>query len=352
MYFRHYKMSPKTGILLLNLGTPLSYKTADVRKYLREFLCDPRVIDIPWLKRQLLVNFIIAPLRAPKSARQYREIWTEEGSPLLVHSQKLKIKLQKKLGDNFVVELGMRYQSPSVPESLSKLLKSNGLEKIIVIPLYPQYSASATSSSVEKVMEVLKKQDVIPPFTFTGPFYNNPLFIDAFTKIWKKNYKLDEYEYFLFSYHGLPERHIRTASAERNIQCALNGCCDEISPKNYFCYRASCFQTTRLLAEALQLKEGTYGSSFQSRLGKDPWIKPYTDVKIVEKAKSGIKKMLVFSPAFTADCLETVYEVKIEYARLFREHGGEILQLAESLNDSDEWVDALEKIILGYNPVC
>lgn len=337
----------KTGILLLNLGTPLSPETADVRKYLREFLTDPRVIDIPWLKRQLLVNFIIAPLRAPKSGAQYKEIWTKEGSPLLIHSQNLRDKLQQKMGDAFVVELGMRYQSPSVADALHKILKTEGLGKLIIVPLYPQYSASATSSSVEKAMEVLKKQDIIPPFTFIGPFYNNPLFIEAFTTIWKKQYKFEEYEYFLFSYHGLPERHILTASKERNMKCDLGSCCDVNSPQNYFCYRASCFHTTRLLAEALQLKKGTYSTSFQSRLGKDPWIKPYTDFTITEKAKSGIKKMLVFSPAFVADCLETIYEVKVEYARLFKEHGGETLHLAESLNSHDEWVDALEKIILG-----
>jgi len=337
----------KTGILLLNLGTPLSPETADVRKYLREFLCDPRVIDMPWLQRQLLVNCIIAPFRAPKSAKQYKEIWTKEGSPLLIHSQNLAKKLQQKMGDAYAVELGMRYQHPPVSDALNKLLKTEGIGKIVIVPLYPQYSASATSSSVDKVLELLRKQDVIPPFVFTGPFYDNPLFIEAFTKIWKKEYKLEEYDYFLFSYHGLPERHIMTASVEKNMHCNLNGCCGELSLRNYFCYRASCFHTTRLLADALQLKKGTYSASFQSRLGKDPWIKPYTDTTIIEKAKSGIKKMLVFSPAFVADCLETIYEVKVEYARLFKEHGGETLHLAESLNDNDEWVEALEKIILG-----
>ncbi|HTA26556.1 MAG TPA: ferrochelatase, partial [Bacteroidia bacterium] len=246
------------------------------------------------------------------------------------------------------VELGMRYQNPPVSEALDKLLTSAGVGKIVIIPLYPQYSASATSSSVEKVIELLRKKDVIPPFVFTGPFYDNPLFIEAFTKIWAKQCNMEEYDHFLFSYHGLPERHILTASSEKNMKCNLGNCCDSISSQNYFCYRASCFHTTRLLADALQLKKGTYSSSFQSRLGKDPWIKPYTDHTIIEKAKTGIKKMLVFSPAFIADCLETIYEVKVEYARLFKEHGGETLHLAESLNDHDEWVEALEKIILEY----
>jgi len=251
------------------------------------------------------------------------------------------------MGPNFVVELGMRYQQPPVSEALNKLLDTDGMGKIIIVPLYPQYSASATSSSVDKVIELLRKRDVIPPFVFTGPFYDNPLFIEAFAKIWKRKNRLDEYDYFLFSYHGLPERHILTASKEKNMNCNLGTCCDTLSSKNYFCYRASCFHTTRLLADALELKKGTYSTSFQSRLGKDPWIKPYTDKTIIEKAKSGIKKMLVFSPAFVADCLETIYEVKVEYAKLFKEHGGDTLHLAESLNDNDEWVEALEKIILG-----
>src|SRR5262249_17484089 len=160
--------------LLLNLGTPLSPATSDVRKYLMEFLCDPRVIDIPWLQRQLLVKCVIAPFRAPKSAKQYREIWTKEGSPLLIYSLNLKIKLQQVMLYNLVVELGMRYQQPSITEALTKLLKTEGVGKIIIVPLYPQYSASATSSSVEKTMELLEKQDVIPPFFFTGPFYGNP----------------------------------------------------------------------------------------------------------------------------------------------------------------------------------
>lgn len=335
----------KTGILLLNLGTPDSPITADVRKYLREFLCDPRVLDIPWLQRQLLVKCIIAPFRGPKSAAQYQQIWTKEGSPLLIHSQNLAAKLQKKMGDNYVVELGMRYQSPPVSQALNKILKTPGVGKIVIVPLYPQYSASATSSSVDKAVELLKKQDIIPPFVFTGPFYDHPLFIEAFEKVWKKKYKFEDYDHFLFSYHGLPERHIMTASHEKNMQCNLNHCCDAISSQNYFCYRASCFHTTRLLADALQLKKGTYSSSFQSRLGKDPWIKPYTDHTIIELAKSGLKKMLVFSPAFVADCLETIFEVKVEYARLFKEHGGETLDLAESLNDNDEWVNALNGII-------
>jgi ferrochelatase len=333
----------KTGILLVNLGTPDSPKTADVKKYLGEFLNDKRVIDMPWLSRKLLVNFIIVPFRSPKSAKQYKEIWTKEGSPLLIYSQKLKAKLQKKLGDNFAVELAMRYQNPSVKSVLDKL--AHRVEKFIVVPLYPHYASSSTGSTIEKVMQEIKSYEVIPDVKILGPFYNNPEFIKAFVAIAQKQNKISDYDHYLFSYHGLPERHIMKGSEECGMNCKLNECCNTLTDKNFYCYRASCYRTTELIAEALKLPEGSYTTSFQSRLGRDPWIKPYTDHVITEKAKSGVKKMLCFSPAFVADCLETLFEIRIEYNRLFKEHGGTEMHLAESLNDNDEWVEALTKII-------
>ncbi len=333
----------KTGILLVNLGTPDSPSTTDVRKYLREFLNDKRVIDMPWLSRKLLVNFIIVPFRSPKSAKQYKEIWTKEGSPLLIYSERLKTKLQKKLGDGFIVELAMRYQNPSVKSVLDKL--AHRVEKLIVVPLYPHYASSSTGSTIEKVMQEIKNYEVIPDVKIQGPFYNNPEFIKAFVAIAQKQNKLSDYDHYLFSYHGLPERHIMKGSEECGMNCKLNECCNTLTEKNFYCYRASCYHTTKLIAEALKLPEGSYTSSFQSRLGRDPWIKPYTDHVIAEKAKSGVKKMLCFSPAFVADCLETLFEIRIEYNRLFKEHGGTEMHLAESLNDNDEWVDALAKIL-------
>ena len=338
------KNSGKTGILLINLGTPNSPSTGDVRKYLREFLNDPRVIDIPWLSRKLLVNCIIVPFRSPKSAKQYKEIWTKEGSPLLIYGERLKAKMQKKLGDTFIVELAMRYQQPSVRKTLDKL--AHKVERLIVIPLYPHYASSSTGSTVEKVMQEIKGYEVVPDVKIQGPFFNHPEFIKAFVTIAQKNNKLSDYDHYLFSYHGLPERHILKGSAECGMDCKLNDCCNTLTGKNFYCYRASCYHTTKLIAEALKLPEGSYSSSFQSRLGRDPWIKPYTDHVITEKAKAGIKKMLVFSPAFVADCLETLFEIRVEYNRLFQEHGGKELHLAESLNDNDEWVDALSKILL------
>ncbi|MGP8216056.1 MAG: ferrochelatase [Bacteroidia bacterium] len=336
----------KTGILLVNLGTPDSPETSDVRKYLAEFLNDERVIDISAVQRKLLVNFIIAPTRAPKSAAQYKEVWTKEGSPLLLHGIKLKNKLQKHLGHNYIVELAMRYQLPSLKKVLDKLTHDSHIEKLIVVPLYPHYASSSTGSTIKKVMELLLNKEVIPATSIVGPFFNNPHYIDAFVKIILKQFNLQEYDHFLFSYHGLPERHIMKGSAQCGMNCRLGDCCKTFSDKNFYCYRAECFETTRLLVAALNLKEGTYSSTFQSRLGRDPWIKPYTDKAIEELAKKGVKKILAFSPAFVADCLETLYEIRIEYNRLFQEHGGTHLHLAESLNDNDEWVKALGEIIL------
>ena len=345
----------KTGILLVNLGTPDSPKTSDVRKYLREFLNDDRVIDIPLLSRKLLVNFIIVPFRSPKSAKQYEVIWTKEGSPLLIHGERLKTKLQKKLGNDFIVELAMRYQQPSIKNTLDKL--AHKVQKLIVVPLYPHYASSSTGSTIEKVMQEIKNYEVIPDVKIVGPFYNNPEFIKAFTTIVQRQNKLSDYDHYLFSYHGLPERHIMQGSDECGMNCqpvisgqgsvisdGFNDCCKKLTDKNFYCYRASCYHTTKLIAEALKLPQGSYTTSFQSRLGRDPWIKPYTDQVIEEKAKAGAKKILCFSPAFVADCLETLFEIRIEYNRLFKEHGGTEMHLAESLNDNDEWVDALAKI--------
>jgi ferrochelatase len=338
----------KTGVLLINLGTPDSPSTSDVRKYLREFLNDPRVIDISFLSRLLLVNLIIVPFRAPKSAKLYEKIWSNEGSPLLKHSLSVKEKLQKELGENYVVELGMRYQSPSLSSALTQLKKYSS-ERIILLPLYPQYASSSTGSSIEKALNIIKKWEVIPSTKIISKFYDRPDFIDAWINIAKK-YDINNYDHILFSYHGLPERQIKKASANYGKNyCQLGECCNKISSSNQYCYRAASFETTRQIVKKLNIPETKYSISFQSRLGKTPWIKPYSDEIIIEKARQGIKKMLVFSPAFVADCLETLYEIKIEYNELFRKHGGEKIELVESLNDHPAWIETLRNIILG-NP--
>jgi protoporphyrin/coproporphyrin ferrochelatase len=334
----------KTGVLLINLGTPDSPSTGDVREYLSEFLNDPRVIDIPYLSRKLLVNLIIVPFRAPKSAQLYKEIWTEKGSPLLLYGEELKEKLQASLGKDYVVDFGMRYRKPSIKAALDRL-RAQKVDKIKVVPLYPQYASSSTGSTVQKLMEIVSKWEVIPSIEIISKFFDHPGYIDAFAEIGSQ-YPHENYDHVVFSYHGLPERQILKASAHYGDNyCQLGACCNKINQNNHFCYRASCFETSRLLAAKLGIPQDKLTVSFQSRLGRDPWIKPYSDVVIEELAKKGMKKLLVFSPAFVADCLETIHEIGTEYLELFREHGGEELQLVESLNVHPKWVEVLKEMV-------
>lgn len=333
----------KTGILLVNLGTPDSTKTSDVRKYLREFLMDKRVIDIPFLFRWMLVNLIIAPFRAPKSAKEYRKLWVERGSPLKFYGEDVRDMLQKELEDEFVVALAMRYQSPSIKNALEEL-RSQKVAKIIVIPLFPQY-ASATSGSVhDKVMEVVQKWQIIPQINFISTFVEEPGFYKTFASLGKKHLDNHEYDHVIFSFHGLPERQIRKGAVEN--YCKLGSCCNAYHDKNRFCYRAQCFQTARLIANELGLPEEKYTVTFQSRLGNDPWIKPYTDDVLKDLAKEGKKSVLAFSPAFVSDCLETTIEVGGEFKEEFEAAGGERWDLVESLNDNKDWVQALKTLVM------
>jgi ferrochelatase len=335
----------KTGVLLINLGTPDSPSVKDVRTYLSQFLNDPRVIDINPIGRFLLVNGIIVPFRSFKSAKLYKEIWTKEGSPLLTNSNKMKDLLQQELGENFVVELGMRYQNPSIELALNKL-REQQVTEIIIIPLYPQYASSSTGSSIEEAMRIIGKWQVTPSIKIISKFYDDPGFIDSCVEVAKK-YSFEEYDYFIFSYHGLPERHIMKGAANYGKNtCNLGNCCNTITKNNVYCYRANCFETTRQLVKKLNIPEGKYESTFQSRLD-NKWIKPYSDRVIEEKAKEGKKRILVFSPAFVADCLETIFEIGIEYEEIFKEHGGEKIQLVESLNDHPKWIEALKNMVLA-----
>lgn len=333
----------KTGVLLVNLGTPDSTKTSDVRKYLREFLLDGRVIDIAPIPRWMLVNLIIAPFRAPKSAAEYRKLWDERGSPLKYYGQDITRMLQQQLGDQYKVVLGMRYQNPSIKSALD-LLKDDPVKRIIVIPLFPQYASATTGSVHDKVMEIVSTWQVIPEIRFISQFLEEPLFIEAIAENGRKCMAEKDYDHFVFSYHGLPERQITKASHKG--YCKLNGkCCAVYHEHNRYCYRAQCFLTTRLVAEKLGIPEEKYTVCFQSRLGKDPWIKPYTEEVLKDLARAGKKNVLAFSPAFIADCLETTVEVGETFAEEFEAAGGEHWQLAESLNDSPLWVDCLKDIV-------
>jgi len=330
----------KKGVLLINLGSPDSPSVRDVRKYLRQFLSDKHVIDINPVARFFLVNGIIVPFRAPKSAKLYEHIWTKEGSPLIIHSEQQKELLQKSLGNNFVVELGMRYQNPSIESALKKLAELK-TESIIVVPLYPQYAASTTRSSIEEAKRIMKK-GIFPAIKFIEKFYEDPRYIEAMAGVAEK-YNLQQFDHFIFSYHGLPERQITKESSYCKVN---NDCCSSINNNNKLCYRAGCFATSRLLVERLKIPQEKYTIAFQSRLD-DKWLKPYSDRVVEQLAKEGKKKILVFSPAFVADCLETIHEIGVEYDHIFKQNGGEKLQLVESLNEHPAWIDALKNIILA-----
>jgi ferrochelatase len=332
----------KEAVLLLNLGTPDSPSTFDVRKYLTQFLNDERVIDINAFGRFMLVNGIIVPFRASKSAALYKHIWTAEGSPLLFHSVDLKNKLQKVLGNTCDVELAMRYQNPGI-ESVLERMKKKSYKKITVFPLFPQYASSSTGSALQKVMEIISKWWVIPELKIVSQYYDNDNYINCIVNR-AKAYDLNNYDHIVFSYHGLPERQVDKVYEDGSL-CKDHHCETESTQENYYCYKAACYQTTKAIVAKMNIDKSKYTLSFQSRLN-DKWLKPFSDVVIADLAKKGAKNILVFSPAFTADCLETIYEIGTEYQEIFHKHGGNKVQLVESLNSGDDWVETIKGIIL------
>ncbi len=333
----------KTGVLLIQLGTPDSPSTSDVRTYLSEFLNDPRVIDLPWLARKLLVNGIIVPFRAPKSAKIYKKLW-EHGngvSPLLTYTQSVQKLLAERLqNDNITVEMAMRYQNPSMDLVLDRMHKAN-YEQIIIIPLFPQYASASSGSAIEKAMNLIRKWWVIPEIKIVSQFYDHPAYIDSIVER-AKAFNFDDYDHILFSYHGLPERQVD--KVYDNGLCEDQPCESTINEENKFCYKATSYATTRLIAAKLGLKESDYTVCFQSRLDKK-WLTPFSDVIVEEQGKKGAKKLLAFSPAFVADCLETIIEIGDEYQEIFEEHGGEKVQLVPSSNDHPRFIDCLEDLV-------
>jgi protoporphyrin/coproporphyrin ferrochelatase len=336
---------PSWGLLLVNLGTPASPSTADVRAYLEEFLFDPRVLDMNRLARWLLLKLVILRTRPAKSAEAYRVVWTERGSPLLFHTEDLAAKLAKLL-PSARVEVAMRYGEPSLAHGLDRLREA-GLDRILVAPLYPHYSSASTGSAAEAVWRLASERWNTPSLTFLPAFYDHPGYIDAFAA--RGRPVLDELdpEKVVFSFHGLPERHLRKSdeSPGQSHCLASASCCDAIVPANRNCYRAQCFATARALAARLELPADRWEVAFQSRLGRDAWIKPYFDLRIQELAQAGVKRVAVFSPAFVADCLETLEEIAVRAAEDFRAHGGEELRLVPSLNSEDVWAEALARMV-------
>src|SRR3569833_423875 len=333
----------KKVILLINLGTPDSPSKRDVKKYLDEFLMDKRVIDIHPLKRALLVKGVIVPFRAASSARLYRKIWNDKtGSPLMHYSNVQKELLQHRLGDDYIVELAMRYQNPSIEIALNDL-RAAAVESIRVIPLFPQYSSACTGSIYDKVMHVVKDWPVIPNISFLNSFHDHPIMIDAFAENGLGHIP-GGYDHVLFSFHGLPERQLVKADCSQQHCLKKTDCCTSIGAHNGFCYSAQCYHTAKLIAERANIPVDKFTVCFQSRLGKSPWIKPYTSDIIANLAEQGKKRLLVFCPAFVSDCLETLYEIKEEYGEEFRKLGGHELALVESLNDSPKWIASLAQL--------
>jgi ferrochelatase len=333
----------RTGVLLVNLGTPDAPESAAVRRYLREFLSDPRVIDIPSAARYALVNGIIAPFRAPKSAEAYRLVWTERGSPLLFHGLDLRDGLRGRI-DGAPVELAMRYGTPSIATGLDAL-RSQGVDRILVAPLYPQYASSSTGSTLEAVYAAAAARWNTPYVEALPAFYEDARFLDAFAAVGRPVIDELDPEHVLFSYHGLPERHC-TKSDETGAHCLrTEDCCAGIVFANRNCYRAQCFATTAGLRTRLGLDESNSSITFQSRLGRTPWIRPYTDESVVELARRGVKRVAVLCPAFVADCLETLEEIGMRAAEDFQAHGGDTLELVPSLNASPAWIDGLAEML-------
>lgn len=334
----------RTGVLLINLGTPDSPSVRDVRRYLREFLSDPRVIDISAPARWLLLNAIILPFRPKKSAAQYRSIWMKEGSPLLVYERALEESVRARLGERFVVELGMRYGSPSIATAIEKI-EAQDVDRIVVLPLFPQYASASTGSALELTLKIAGERVAVPDLLTINAFYDHPGFIESFAAVARPHVEEMRPDHVLFSYHGVPERHVQ-ATDPTGAHCLKSStCCDAIGPANRNCYRAQCYATTRALAACLSLSDAQHSVSFQSRLGRTPWIKPYTDLVLPELAQKGIKKVLVLCPAFVADCLETVEEIGIRAKEQWAGLGGTELRLVPSLNATPVWVDAVVSMI-------
>lgn len=330
----------KKAVLLINLGTPAAASPSSVRRYLREFLNDPRVVDLPAILRWPLVNFFIVPFRNKRITLAYQKIWMENGSPLRVISEKIKTALAKELGGEYFVELGMRYGFPDIETALT-LLRQHDF--IILLPLFPQYSAAATGSALQASLSLLSRQWNIPEIKAINHFYDQPGFIAASAEIIRQTIGTKKIDKIIFSYHGLPERHIIKSHCK--AKCDHVQSCPPVNRDNSFCYRAQCYATTRLIAEKLGLSIHEYEVAFQSRLGRTPWIKPYTDLLLPALIQKGIKNIAMVSPSFTADCLETLDEINIRTRQQWQALGGGEFIFVPCVNDHPLWIKALAEII-------
>ena len=328
------------GVLLVNLGSPESPNPKDVKPYLDQFLMDKYVIDVPYLLRVLLVRGILinGKKRHINSGKAYSRIWTDEGSPLIVISKKMHRKVQQKTA--LPVALAMRYGNPSIFSGL-KELHEKGVTDVMLLPLYPQH-AMASTVTINVLAEELRKEH-FPNMKLTKvpAFYNRPDYIKNLADSIAKSLEGFDYDHLLFSYHGIPERHIRKTDVTKS-HCQINAsCCVTPSPAHEFCYRHQCFETTRQVVELLNIPKEKYSETFQSRIAGDKWLEPYTDVEINKMPGKGIKKLAVVTPAFVVDCLETLEEIAMEASHQFKEHGGEEFLAVPCLNDNEDWMQTL-----------
>lgn len=340
--------SQPIGVLILQLGTPDSPETSDVRRYLREFLSDPRVLDMPALARTLLLNAVILPFRPKKSAHAYRQIWTEHGSPLVIHTQGLIDKVAAQLGDGFRIAMGMRYQNPSIETAIEALV-NDGCERIVVFPLFPQYASASGGSAVARTFEFMESRWNIIDVSTIGAFYADPGYLRSVgqvSKPWLDDFQPD---HVLFSYHGLPEQHIRKSDDSGNWCLTSDSCCDSINANNRFCYRAQCYATTRGLVSELGLEDDSYSTAFQSRLAGQKWIEPYTDHVLPELYGRGIRRLAVLTPSFASDCLETLEEIGIRGRKQWLDLGGTDMLLVPCVNDSDLWAERVAAMVRSYS---
>jgi ferrochelatase len=324
----------KTGLLLVNTGSPSSPTPRAVFSYLMQFLLDPRVIDVPAVLRHLLVGGVIVPFRYRKSARSYASIWTQEGSPLIANAKKLRDALRESLGENFIVETCMRYGAPSIKEALS-LFEKEKLQKIIILPLFPQYASATSGSVIEEAFCCIKKWQSIPHIVSISDFVYTPGFLQSWVDV-AKPYDFSSYDHILFSFHGLPKRHLKKTCFSCEYNCGR-------------CYPNQCLYLTQALVQALQLDKEKTSICFQSRLGVDEWLEPYTQEVIKKLARQGAKRLCIFAPSFVADCLETLYELGIEYRDEFLQLGGTHLDLIPSLNAHPTWVSTIKTIVDSFH---
>lgn len=327
------------GVLLINLGTPDAPTVSAVRRYLREFLSDPEVIDLPAFFRWLLLRLIILPLRSKRSAQWYQKIWTDRGSPLFLNSQYLLHALSEKMGGKVKIALGMRYGNPSLVSALNEL---SDCRRVMVLPLFPQY-ATATTRSAIKAIQKLNQNRLQDTFTITD-FFSEEAYIKSFSSIIHEALQGFQADFLLMSYHGIPERQL-DKNLCRSVSCDHQRACPFDLKRNYFCYRAQCYRTSELLADKLSLTKAQYGVVFQSRLGRLPWIKPYTNDYLTILRKKQIKRLAVVCPSFVGDCLETLEEIGIRTQEQWKTLGGEAFKLIPALNANPIWVEELAKML-------